>query len=101
MILLHLFSLDCSDAPRSISVPIQLALHVIDGIGELIGALSIRKQTHNPVFLAWFLRRRGKLTHKKYVYLLPLHIISLAVNHGRPRFLCFQVILLVSSIGEV
>src|SRR6266567_9410414 len=101
MILLHLFSLDSSYAPGRGSMRIQLALDAIGRIREMIGALSIRKQTHNTVFLAWFLRRRGKLTHKKYVYLLPLHIISLAVNHGRPRFLCFQVILLVSSIGEV
>jgi hypothetical protein len=82
-------------------VSIQLALHVIDGICEMIGALCIGKHTHNAILLAWFLLRRGKLTHKKYVHLVPLHIVALAVNHGRARFLCFQVTLLVSSIGEV
>ncbi len=80
---------------------IQLALEVIGRIREMMGALSIGKDTHNRVFLAWFLRRRGKLTYKKYVYLLLLHIVALAVDQGYPRFLCSQVLLPVSFTGEV
>src|SRR5262249_55919170 len=101
MILLLLFSLDSSDAPRSTSVPIQLVLEVIGRIGELIGALSIEKDTHNAVFLAWFERRRSKLTHHKCLHFLLFYIVALAVDHEGPRFLCSQVFLPVSFIGEV
>src|SRR2546422_6948677 len=100
---LHLrnVAVDGSDAPGCGSMRIQLALEVIGRIREMIGALSIEKDTHNTVFLAWFLRRSGKLTHKKCLHLLLLHIVALAVDHGRHRFLCFQVFLPVSSTGEV
>jgi hypothetical protein len=77
----HLLSLDGPDAPRRDRMPIQLTLEVIGRICEIIGALSIEKDPHNPVFLAWFLRRCGQLTHEKYLYLLLLHIIALAVDH--------------------
>src|SRR5262249_40960153 len=88
MLLLLLFSLDSSDAPRSTSVPIQLALEGIGRIGELIGAPPIEKDTHDTVFLARLLRRRGKLMHQKCVHRLLFHIVTLAVDHGCPRFLC-------------
>src|SRR6266567_438210 len=96
-----LLSLDGPDAPERDRLRIQLALEVISRIRELIGALSIGKDPHNTVFLAWFERRRSKLTHKKGQHLLLLHIVALAVDHGRPRFLCSQVFLPVSSTGEV
>jgi len=82
-------------------VHIQLVLDAIGRIRKMIGALSIGKHPHNAIFLAWFLRRLGKLAHKKYLHLSLLHIVSLALAHGRTRFLCFQVFLPVSSTGEV
>src|SRR6266542_2259700 len=77
------FSLDSSYAPGGGSVRIQLTLDAIGRIREPIGALPIGKQTHNTVFLTWFKRRRGKLTHKKGLHLLLLHIVALALAHGR------------------
>src|SRR5579875_235378 len=93
MILLHLVALDGSDTPGRGSMPIQLALEIIGRIRELIGALRIEEHTHNMVFLAWFLRRRGQLTHQKDLRLLLLHIVAFAADHECPRFLYFQVFL--------
>lgn len=80
---------------------IQLALEVIGRIRELIGAFSIEKDTHNTVSLAWFERRRSKLTHQKCLHLLPFHIVAFSVDHGRSRFLCSRVFLPVSFPGKV
>jgi hypothetical protein len=80
---------------------IQLVLEGIGCIRELVGALSIGKDTHNAVFLAWFKRRRSKLTHQKCLHLLLFYIVALFVDHERPRFLCSRVFLLVSFTGEV